>query len=86
MKLSITFYSFIITLSAFLIASNIFAQQSNNNSFMFNGESSKLYVYDGQPANADANQAGFNFFNSSASNNQITVQAWIYLLGDTPLD
>jgi hypothetical protein len=63
----------------------IFAQQ-NNNAFMFNGKSSQLYVYDGRPANTDADQNGFKFFNSNSSNNRITVQAWIYLLGDTPAD
>ena len=31
-----------------------------------------------------ANQDGFGYFNSSAANNQITVQAWVYLIGDTP--
>ncbi len=79
------FYFLLLTI--FLISFiNIFAQAGDNNSFVFNGSTSQLYVYDGQPANTDANQNGFKFFNSSASNNQITVQAWIYLIGDTPLD
>ncbi|NNG26903.1 MAG: hypothetical protein HKM87_05215, partial [Ignavibacteriaceae bacterium] len=56
-----------------------FAQQSNNNAFLFDGESSQLYVKD----NDLGNEAGFDFFNSF---NQITVQAWIYLLGDSPAD
>ena len=62
---------------------SVFAQASNNNSFVFNGTSSQLYVYDGV-ITAGANQDGFKFFNNSASNNKITVQAWIYLIGDTP--
>ncbi|HSR17415.1 MAG TPA: hypothetical protein VLM39_04905, partial [Ignavibacteriaceae bacterium] len=49
--------------------------QTNNNSYVFNGESSQLYVLDGQPVNNDANQNGFKFFNSNTSNKQITVQA-----------
>ncbi|MCU0414690.1 MAG: right-handed parallel beta-helix repeat-containing protein [Ignavibacteriaceae bacterium] len=62
---------------------NSFAQ-TNNNSYVFNGESSQLYILDGQPVNTDANQNGFKFFNSNSSNKQITVQAWVYLIGDTP--
>ncbi|HEY6625491.1 MAG TPA: LamG-like jellyroll fold domain-containing protein, partial [Ignavibacteriaceae bacterium] len=58
--------------------------QTNNNSYVFNGESSQLYVMDGQPVNADANQNGFKFFNSNTSNKQLTVQAWVFLIGDTP--
>jgi parallel beta-helix repeat protein len=60
------------------------AQQSNNNAFLFDGESSKLYVNDGAAPNGDAIQEGFKFFNISPSYNQITVQAWVYMLGDTP--
>jgi hypothetical protein len=62
---------------------NSFAQ-TNNNSYVFNGESSQLYILDGQSINADANQNGFKFFNSSSTNKQITVQAWVYLIGNTP--
>jgi len=65
---------------------NTFAHDNNNNSFLFNGESSQLYVYDGQPANSYANQDGFKFFNSNSSNKKISVQVRIYLLGDTPAD
>nr|MCU0407072.1 hypothetical protein [Ignavibacteriaceae bacterium] len=67
-----------------LITSNNSFTQTNNNSYVFNGESSQLYVLDGQPVNTDANQNGFKFFNSNSSNKQITVQAWVYLIGDTP--
>ena len=62
---------------------NLFAQ-NNNYSYVFNGETSRLYVLDGQPITTDANQNGFGYFNSNAANNQITVQAWVYLIGDTP--
>src|SRR5690554_3497730 len=76
----------LLVLLSFSAISIGLAQQSNNNAFLFNGESSLLYVYDGQPANTNAKQNGFGFFNSSSSKNKITVQAWIYLLGDTPVD
>ncbi len=58
--------------------------QTNNFSYVFNGESSILSVFDGQPITADANQNGFKFFNSNSTNKQITVQAWVFLIGNTP--
>ena len=60
--------------------------ETTNNAFVFNGLTSQLYVYDGQPANYNANQNGFKFFNRSTSNKKISVQVKIYLLGDTPTD
>ncbi len=83
-KFTIKNFYFLLLITSLFSIKTIFAQNSDNNSFIFNGNNSQLYVYDGQPANTDANQNGFKFFNSSASNNQITVQAWIYLIGDTP--
>jgi len=72
---------FIISL---ISCKNIFADDDINNSFLFNGQTSQLYVYDGQQANIGSNQNGFIYFDSSATNNKITVQAWVYLIGDTP--
>ena len=60
--------------------------QANNNSYVFNGETSMAYVLDGQPVTTDANQNGFGYFNNSSVNNKISVQAWVYLIGDTPAD
>ena len=74
-------FSFFLT---FLISSLNIYSQPNNNSYVFNGTTSMLSVLDGQPINTDANQTGFNYFNSNSSNKQITVQAWVYLIGDTP--
>ena len=69
-----------IFLSSFL---NVFAQGSDNNCFLFNGTNSRLYVLDEQPVNSSADQNGFAYFNKVGStNNTITVQAWIYLIGD----
>jgi hypothetical protein len=84
MKKIISKYFYAALIFVFIITGKNIIAQNNNNSFVFNGTSSQLYVYDGQPANTDANQSGFSFFNSTASNNQITVQAWVYLIGDTP--
>ena len=83
-KVTIKNFYILLLITSLTACKITYAQASNNNSFVFNGTSSQLYVYDGQPANTDANQNGFQFFNSSASNNQITVQAWVYLIGDTP--
>ncbi|HSR18928.1 MAG TPA: LamG-like jellyroll fold domain-containing protein, partial [Ignavibacteriaceae bacterium] len=86
MKTKYRIFYFAVIAGIFTISSNYVSAQTSNNAFMFDGKSSSLYVYDGQPANTDADQNGFKFFNSNSSNNQITVQAWIYLLGDTPPD
>jgi hypothetical protein len=79
-------FNVVLFITILFTFNKIFAQ-SGNNAFVFNGETSQLFVYDGSPANpGEAIQEGFKFFNSDATNNQITVQAWIYLLGDTPTD
>ncbi|MGB8320794.1 MAG: right-handed parallel beta-helix repeat-containing protein, partial [Ignavibacteriaceae bacterium] len=78
-------YFILLILTLFSIK-NTAAHDNTNNSFLFNGESSQLYVYDGQPANGDANQNGFKFFNKKSSNDKISVQATFYLIGDTPPD
>ena len=68
----------IIFLNPFL---NVFAQGSNNNCFVFNGTTSELSLLDGDAANVDA----YGYFNKDGStNNTVTVQAWIYLIGDNP--
>ncbi len=60
-----------------LLTTITIAQQSNNNAFLLDGETSQLSVKDDDPGD----ETGFDFFNSY---NHITVQAWIYLLGDSP--
>ncbi|MEJ2104838.1 MAG: LamG domain-containing protein [Ignavibacteriaceae bacterium] len=84
MKNILIIYLQMMIVLSLLITTNETFGENNNNAFVFNGESSMLSVLDGQPINADANQTGFNFFNSNSSNKQITVQAWIYLIADTP--
>ena len=85
MKVSYKIYYFLTILLTLTVGSNIiFAQGGNNNAFVFNGSTSQLYVNDGSPANSDANQDGFQFFKSNSANNKITVQAWVYLIGDNP--
>ncbi len=70
-------------LSILLLQELIFAQVSDNNAFVFNGTDSRLYILDGQPVNSSANQNAFQYFNKVGSTNKtITVQAWIYLIGD----
>ncbi|HEX7356304.1 MAG TPA: hypothetical protein VF270_01190, partial [Ignavibacteriaceae bacterium] len=70
MKISKNIFAFVLILIALSLNSNIlFAQGGNNNAFVFNGSTSQLYVYDNAPANSDANQDGFKYFNSNAANN-----------------
>ena len=68
-----------------ITCNNSFATETNK-SFIFNGTSSSLKILDGAPVNGDANQSGFKYFNSSTSstNRKITIDAWVYLLGDNP--
>ena len=75
----------ILFISIIIFYNNAFATGTNK-SFVFNGATSSSYILDGAPINGDANQSGFKYFNSStsSSNKKITVDAWIYLLGDNP--
>jgi hypothetical protein len=73
---------FIVSL-LFLVSGTLYGQQSNNNAFVFNGESSIVYIEDGQPVNSNAKQKCFSILSISVNsvNNTITVEAWIYLSG-----
>ena len=83
MKYLKNIYVIIAILLSIILSSNVvLAQGGNNNAFLFNGTTSQVYVNDGTPANSDADQNRFTFFNSSSTNNKITDQAWVYLLGD----
>ena len=90
MKISNNIYTLIaIIISLAIVPFVTFAQGGNNNAFLFDGAESQLYVEDGQaPNGSNADQDGFQYFNSSDSPEDeiITVQAWIYLMGDTPSD
>jgi hypothetical protein len=60
-----------------------FAQQSNNKAFVFDGQSNPIYVEDENPVILGNPQSAFQYFNAdgtSATDNNITVQAWIYLI------
>jgi parallel beta-helix repeat protein len=62
-----------------------FAQQSNNKAFVFDGQSNPIYVKDGNPVIGENPQSAFQYFNAQdtpATDNNITVQAWIYLIGE----
>jgi hypothetical protein len=57
----------------------------NNNCYVFDGSTGYASVRDGQPVTTDANQSGYQYFdNPSYSNNSITIEAWVYLLGENP--
>ncbi len=81
-----TNFTFYLALSLIMLItySITFTQQSNNNAFVFNGESSRVFIEDGLAVNqGEANQNAFQYFNKENSeNNNISVQAWIYLIGE----
>ena len=78
---SINLVLFIILLFTF----NKTYAQSNNNSYVFNGESSYVGISDGEALTTDANQAAFQYFdNPSFTNDSISVEAWVYLIGENP--
>jgi parallel beta-helix repeat protein len=59
--------------------------QSSNNAYMFNGESSYVGIIDNEAITSDANQAAFQYFdNPSYTNDSISVEAWVYLVGENP--
>ncbi|HSD63742.1 MAG TPA: LamG-like jellyroll fold domain-containing protein, partial [Ignavibacteriaceae bacterium] len=65
------------------LLSNTSAQGSNNNSYIFDGETGYASVLDGQPVTSDANQSAYKYFdNPSYNNDSISVEAWVYLIGD----
>jgi parallel beta-helix repeat protein len=73
-----------VILVTILVTYNLSFAQANNNAFLFDGTASRLFVKDGPRPGLDDDQSGFSYFNpSETGNNQITVQAWIYLLGNT---
>ncbi len=43
-------------------------------------------ILDGAPVTSDANQSAFKYFNSttSSSSKKITIDTWVYLIGDNP--
>ncbi len=72
---------FIITAFVVLGSTGIYAD--SNNSYVFNGTTGYASVADGQPVTTDANQSGYQYFDNPAyTNDSISVEAWVYLLGD----
>jgi parallel beta-helix repeat protein len=58
---------------------------NNNNSYVFNGTTGYAYIEDNDPITSDANQSAYGYFDNPAySNDSISVEAWVYLLGDNP--
>ena len=73
----------IITAIVLLCATGIYAD--SNNSYVFNGTTGYASVRDGNAVTTDANQTGYQYFDNPAySNDSISVEAWVYLLGDNP--
>ena len=67
----------------FLLTNDVFTQNENN-SFLFNNQLNAAYVLDNSPIlPTDADETGFQYFNKiGESNKNISVEAWVYLIGD----
>ena len=82
---SINIVKVYIMLFVIVLTTITIAQQSNNNAFIFDGQSNPIYVEDGNPVIQGAPQSAFQYFNAvgtPTTDNNITVQAWIYLIGE----
>jgi len=79
-------FNFFKTLFVIILITCAFtsAQQSNNNAYVFDGNNSQLYIEDGTAVNPGADQLAFQYFNQvgSTTDNNFTVQAWVYLIGE----
>ena len=74
------YLTFLITI--IITCGNTFAQ-SNNNSYVFDGELGYAKILDGNALTTDANQSAYQYFdNPSFSNDSISVEAWVYLIGE----
>ena len=85
MKNQITVKTFIFLFLASIIAGNGIFAQSNNNAYVFNGESSYVGILDGDALTANADQTAYQYFDNPAfTNNSISVESWVYLIGESP--
>ena len=82
-NLSNNFYFLILI--TFIITLSISYGQSNNNSYVFDGEAGYAEILDDDPVTTDANQTAYQYFDNPAfSNDNISVEAWVYLIGENP--
>ena len=74
-----------LIIAAFVLLCSAGAYADSNNGYVFNGTTGYASVLDGQPVTSGANQAGYQYFDNPAySNDSISVEAWVYLMGDNP--
>jgi hypothetical protein len=74
---------FIMLLSNF----NNVSAQSNNNSYVFNGESGYAGILDTEDVTSNADKTAYQYFDNPAfTNDNISVEAWVYLIGENPGD
>jgi len=73
----------VVILIMFLFTAPTVFSQSNNNSYVFNGASGYAGILDSESLTSTANKAAYQYFdNPSFSNNNISVEAWVYLIGE----
>ena len=77
-------FHLIFLITIIITSGNTFAQ-SNNNSYVFDGEFGYAEILDGNALTTDADQTSYQYFdNPSFSNDSISVEAWVYLIGENP--
>ncbi|MHA2100935.1 MAG: LamG-like jellyroll fold domain-containing protein, partial [Candidatus Kariarchaeaceae archaeon] len=71
------------------ITCSITFAQSNNNSYVFDGETGYAAILDNEILNEDADKSAFQYFDNPAfanhplfENDVISVEAWVYLIGE----
>jgi hypothetical protein len=68
-----------------LIAMNTTIAQSDNNSYVIFNESSYMGIMDSDTLTTDATKSGYQYFdNPLYTNDSISVEAWVYLIGENP--
>ena len=77
------YYALILITILFVI--NQTFGQAGNNSYVFDGESGYVGIEDNNPLTLGADPTAYQYFdNPSFSNSSISVEAWVYLIGENP--
>ena len=77
-------FRLVLLIAGLFALSNVHAQ-SNNYSYVFNGESGYAGILDNEALTPDANKTAYQYFdNPSFTNDSISVEAWVYLIGENP--
>jgi parallel beta-helix repeat protein len=79
-----TIIKFVLFVLVIFVSDNTFAQ-SNNNSYVFDGESGYAGILDDETLSSISDKSAYQYFdNPSFTNESISVEAWVYLIGENP--